>query len=38
MLVFQTFRNLLKRNGYTDEVIDELWKWYGPPDRKAVAC
>ena len=33
----RSFRVLLKRYGYSDKLIEELWKWYDPSERKGVA-
>jgi hypothetical protein len=33
----KSFRRLLKNNGYSDEAIDELWKWYDPSEKKGAA-
>jgi len=37
MKLRKSFRRLLKNNGYSDEVIAELWKWYDPSEKKGVA-
>ena len=29
-----TFRTLLKRRGYSDEAIKEIWKWYDFSERR----
>ena len=34
---YRTFKDLLKRNGYNDEVINKLWKWHDPSERRGVA-
>jgi len=32
-----TFKNLLLTNGHSEEVADELWKWYDFSEKKGVA-
>lgn len=32
-----SLRSLLKRNGYCERTIDEIWKWYDFGERKGVA-
>jgi hypothetical protein len=27
----------LKEQGYSDDVIKELWKWYGSSEKKVIA-
>ena len=27
----------LREQGYSDEVIKELWKWYDSPEKKGIA-
>jgi hypothetical protein len=27
----------LQKAGYSDEMIEELWKWYNPDGKKGVA-
>ena len=29
--------NELKKQGYTDEMINEIWKWYDSSKKKGVA-
>ena len=31
------FRNLIVKRGYSEEVADELWKWYDFSEKKGVA-
>jgi hypothetical protein len=31
------FKLLLKENGYSDNAIDELWKWYDYTEKKGIA-
>lgn len=33
----RSFRSLLQRKGYSDEAIEEIWKWYDSSKRKGVA-
>jgi hypothetical protein len=37
MKPLKSFVCLLKNNGYSDEVIGELWKWYDSSEKKGVA-
>jgi hypothetical protein len=32
-----SLRSLLKRNGYSESTVDEIWKWYDFSERKGVA-
>jgi hypothetical protein len=32
-----SIRSLLKRNGYSERTIDEIWKWYDFDERKGAA-
>jgi len=32
-----SFTNLLARYGYSEQVADELWKWYNFLEKKGVA-
>jgi len=31
-----TFRTLLKRRGYSEKAIEEIWKWYDFSERRGV--
>ena len=33
----ETFRAQLQEQGYSDEMIEEIWKWYDPSEKKGVA-
>jgi len=33
----ETLRAQLKEQGYSDEMIKELWKWYDSSEKKGVA-
>jgi hypothetical protein len=32
-----SLRSLLKRNGYSERTVGEIWKWYDFSERKGVA-
>jgi len=32
-----SFKQMLKVQGYSDEAIEELWKWYDSTDKNGVA-
>ena len=32
-----SFRLALKNQGYSDDTIEELWKWYDYSEKKGVA-
>ena len=32
-----SIRNELKEQGYSDEMIKEIWKWYDASEKKGVA-
>ena len=32
-----SFRILLKKNGYSDKIVKEIWKWYDFSERKGAA-
>jgi hypothetical protein len=31
------FKDLLKKYGYSETAIEEIWKWYDPSGKKGVA-
>jgi len=31
------FKSLLKRQGYSEKAVKEIWKWYDFSDKKGVA-
>jgi hypothetical protein len=31
------FRQMLKPHNYSDEAIEELWKWYDSTEKKGIA-
>ena len=33
----QVFKILLKNKGYSNKVVDELYKWYDSSDKEGVA-
>jgi hypothetical protein len=33
----KSFIMLMKQQGYSDEAIEKLWKWYDYSERKGVA-
>jgi hypothetical protein len=32
-----SFRQMLKNKGYSEEAIEQLWKWYDYSEKKGVA-
>jgi hypothetical protein len=32
-----TLKAKLKKKGYSERMIEELWKWYDPSEKKGVA-
>jgi hypothetical protein len=36
MKPIQSFKHSLKSQGYTEEAIEELWKWYDYSEKKGV--
>jgi hypothetical protein len=32
-----SFRDLIVQRGYSERVVDELWKWYDVTEKKGVA-
>ena len=32
----QSFRQMLKNKGYSEEAIEKLWKWYDFSEKKGV--
>jgi hypothetical protein len=32
-----TLKAMLKKEGYSERMIEELWKWYDPSEKKGVA-
>jgi len=35
--LFETLKIRLQEQGFSDKVIEELWKWYDFSDKKGVA-
>ena len=34
---FSSFKTLLKKRGYSEETIKEIYKWYDYSERKGIA-
>jgi hypothetical protein len=32
-----SLKNQLKKEGYSDKMVDELWKWYDASEKMGVA-
>jgi len=33
----KSFRQILKNKGYSEEAIEQLWKWYDYSEKKGIA-
>jgi len=34
---YASLKSQLRKEGYSDRMIEELWKWYDPSEKKGVA-
>lgn len=37
MKASRSFKQMLKVQGYSDDSIEQLWKWYDPTEKNGVA-